>query len=87
MALKKLRKLTLVEDIFGFQCDCCKKEFTADSFENHIEISECYHGSARCGYGSVFGDGATITLTLCQHCFKEKLGAYIQVSKDQEQNA
>ena len=81
MGLKKVQKITLVEDVAGFQCDCCKKEFYADNIENYVEISECFHGTTTCGYGSIFGDGATISLTMCQHCFKEKLGAYIQVTE------
>lgn len=31
------------------------------------------------GYGSVFGDGDTLVLDMCQHCLKQKLGEFVRI--------
>lgn len=33
-----------------------------------------------CGYGSAFGDGAHVSLDLCQHCARDVLGAWLRIT-------
>lgn len=58
-------------------CDRCKR-----SYKNDMDIQEflCHYNTG--GYASVFGDGAVISLDLCQHCVKELLGDFIQFHDD-----
>jgi antitoxin CcdA len=64
-------------------CDVCGKEFFQPDYMEYnddlIEIQEMTNIELSCGYGSIFGDGNTITLDICQHCLKEKLGNYLQL--------
>jgi len=57
-------------------CDKCKKEFCSD---NWIECQEFHHISFRGGYGSVFGDGASVDCDLCQHCLMELIKSYCRI--------
>jgi len=57
-------------------CDVCRTRYSANYY---VETQEFIHIKAMCGYGSVFGDGNTIQLDICQHCLKEKLGEYIRI--------
>lgn len=59
------------------ECDRCKKQFTASDW---IEWQEMVSIHSVGGYGSVFGDGATIELDLCQACFKLLCGEYITLT-------
>jgi hypothetical protein len=59
------------------ECDKCHKVFDSHDF---IDWQEAICHRSTGGYGSVFGDGATISLDLCQECFKEICGAYIIVT-------
>lgn len=61
-------------------CDICKKEYDCD--KECCDAQEFVHINFRGGYGSVFGDGATIKLDLCQACFKGRLGDHIVVVAD-----
>ena len=58
-------------------CDCCKKEF-----DNDMDLQEflTYYNTG--GYSSVFGDGAVMSLELCQDCVKKLLGEFIQFHDD-----
>ena len=60
-------------------CDCCKKEF-----DNDMDLQEflCHYNTG--GYGSVFGDGAVMSLEICQDCVKKLLGEFIQFHNDDE---
>lgn len=58
------------------ECDVCHKVYLKD---DGLEWQEFIHIDTIGGYGSVFGDGDTIQLDMCQLCFKEKLGNYIRV--------
>lgn len=67
------------EKTVSITCDVCGKTYI-DHVENSdiLEIQEFIHIKNDCGYGSIFGDGDTVELDMCQHCFKEKLGQYIR---------
>jgi len=55
-------------------CDVCKKEF--DLKKDIMEVQEFQHIRFTGGFDSVFGDGATVRLDICQHCLKKTLGQY-----------
>jgi hypothetical protein len=65
----KERRLT------GCRCDICDKDLLSDDMEGQ----EAFSFNAIGGYTSVFGDGAEISIDLCQHCFKDKLGNYCTI--------
>jgi len=62
-------------------CDICKKEYLCDDV---MEIQEFHHIRFTGGYHSVFGDGSTVELDICQHCLKEKLGEYLPIEDEEE---
>ncbi len=53
----------------AFHCDKCKKEIMET-----MELQETYRIQFTGGYGSVFGDGASIECDLCQRCLKDMIG-------------
>jgi hypothetical protein len=58
-------------------CDVCKKEFTPG--KDDFEIQEFVFIRIDCGYESIFGDGNSAELDICQHCLKSTLGEYIKI--------
>jgi len=56
-------------------CDICGRDLLSDD----LEVLESFCFNAIGGYFSIFGDGAEISIDLCQSCFKDKLGKYINV--------
>lgn len=58
----------------GIECDCCHEVFT-----DELDLQEMLNWSGRGGFRSVFGDGASLSLDLCQHCLKKRLGDVIRV--------
>ena len=73
---KKVKKKVVEHEVVAHRCDCCKKEWTPADWINSQEMLR-WRGTG--GYGSVFGDGAQLSLDLCQDCAKKLLGDYIQV--------
>ena len=65
-----------VEYVDKIECDKCHKKFGEDDF---IECQEYFSFRTICGYGSVFGDGAFVSIDLCQDCFKELCGKYVVI--------
>ena len=65
------REMQTLESI---TCDVCKNTIPLDDF---VELQEMVFIEFIGGYGSVFGDGDQVTLDMCQHCFKEKLGEFV----------
>lgn len=68
---EKRTKEVLVQT--GFICDVCKDKLT-DMIEVQEKVSITFTG----GYGSIFGDGDTFSVDLCQNCCKDKLGKHIR---------
>lgn len=56
-------------------CSVCGRDLLKDEYEGQEAFCFCQTG----GYGSVFGDGCEISIDICQHCMKEKLGEFITV--------
>jgi len=72
---------TSVESI---TCDVCKKVY---NYENDsFEIQEFYHIRNTGGYGAVFGDGDTVELDICQHCFFDLFKDYVRIIPEGEEN-
>jgi len=63
------------------KCDVCCAKYH-DKLEDK-EFGEMILIKFKGGYGSVFGDGATVEIDICQKCFKEKLGEWIRVRVDE----
>ena len=68
-------------------CDKCKREVHPSAYgieTVHFEAEEFTHIKHQAGYGSVFEDGKTYTLDLCQYCLKELLGRYLRLENHQK---
>ena len=61
---------TNVKQAYKIICDRCKKEIKYDDW---IEYQEAYCISFTGGYGSVFGDGNIVKMSICQHCLKDMI--------------
>ena len=64
------RELTR-EQVVGFTCDRCGVEYHDD-----IAMQECFTWNTTGGYGSVWGDGRSWEVVLCQGCAFTLLRAY-----------
>lgn len=67
----------------GFICSVCKTKYHGDDF---FETQEALHWTNYCGYGSVFGDGNTVNLDMCQTCVSRILGVYLEVKESYDEN-
>lgn len=74
--IKSTRTIELVE---SYTCDGCKKVIPSDDW---MEVQEMLHWRMTGGFGSIFGDGASLSLDLCQECTKARLGDVIQRGED-----
>ena len=67
-----------IDFLVAYSCDCCGREAKiGDDFEASEFISINYVG----GFQSIFGDGSHISIDVCQHCLKEKLGTWLKITK------
>lgn len=76
MAKHVCQEIPTVQYVYTYTCDACKKEIP--------DTQETLHWSMIGGYSSIFGDGARMSLDLCQECIKDKLGAVIRFLDDEE---
>lgn len=74
MQIKDVRPESYTKQI---RCDRCGRLSEVDEVEFH-EFA-CIELLA--GYGSIFGDGNTVQIDLCQHCLKETLGPWLRVTE------
>ena len=65
-----------VEVVTGFECDVCHKRFHLDNI-SEFQVCEFIHIKKYFGYASIFGDGDSIELDICQGCFKKILEQFI----------
>ena len=77
----KTRKKMDYLELESVTCDICGKTYFNSDNIGEFEIQEFLYFNNICGYGSVFGDETKISLDICQHCLKEKLGEYIKEKK------
>lgn len=78
MPIRYKEELVSEQKIIGFQCNKCKTEFLCSNDQQWIDLQEFIHLKFRGGYGSVFGDGNTLELVLCQHCAQQVFGEYLE---------
>jgi hypothetical protein len=72
---KEMKEIESTESII---CDICGKEY---NIEDWLEIQEFHHINFVGGYGSVFGDGASIECDICQNCLKEMIGNFCRITE------
>lgn len=68
-----------VDVLDAILCDVCGSRIAS---EDHAEYPELIRVGGVGGYGSVIGDGVRWSLDICQHCFVERLGPFIQRDYD-----
>ncbi|MCK5019916.1 MAG: hypothetical protein KAS32_22870 [Candidatus Peribacteraceae bacterium] len=59
--------------IESITCSVCGK-----CISDTMEMQEMVHINRTGGFGSIIGDMVEINLNLCQHCFVDKLGEYLE---------
>ncbi|HTD06810.1 hypothetical protein [Undibacterium sp.] len=62
--------LALTETVSAITCDCCQTNFS----KNDLAWYEIQSIEFTAGYGSIFGDGKTISIDLCQDFLIRKMG-------------
>ncbi|MCT7294607.1 hypothetical protein N5J06_17585 [Ralstonia sp. CHL-2022] len=67
-----------ISEVVASTCNRCKRHLSRDEPGEWQEQLSFDHS---CGFDSVFGDGNTISLDLCQHCVLEVLGQWLQITK------
>lgn len=61
-----------VERVVGYKCNACQKVIDKGDYEFYEVLNLNWTG----GYGSIFGDGVTYNLCLCERCLKRLIGHY-----------
>ena len=74
MQIKDVRPESYTKQI---RCDRCGRLSELGEVEFHESV--CIDLLA--GYGSIFVDGNTVQIDLCQHCLKETLGPWLRVTE------
>ncbi|MFY0676704.1 MAG: hypothetical protein JXR18_05405 [Neptuniibacter sp.] len=71
----KITTKVIHEAVTGITCDRCKKSYRAETqtFDSFVSIQH------NCGYGSVWQDGETIEVDLCEPCFKTLTGDFCRI--------
>ena len=87
---KPITETVTREEAVSITCDVCKKTFTYGDYKSKpwpeaLEIQEFTHIRFAGGYNSVFGDMNKGELDICQHCLKQKLGEFIRINPEEEQ--
>ncbi|ENZ77882.1 MULTISPECIES: hypothetical protein [Ralstonia] len=67
-----------ISEVVASTCNRCQRHLSADEPGEWQERLSFDHS---CGFDSVFGDGNTISLDLCQHCVQEVLGEWLRITK------
>lgn len=65
-----------IQELAACTCDRCKRRLTPDDGEWQERLSFDH----ACGFDSVFGDGNTVSLDLCQRCVRELLGQWLRIT-------
>jgi hypothetical protein len=67
----------LVQEVAACKCDRCGRRMTPDDdpWEWYEKASLDWRG----GFGSCFGDGAQVSVDLCQQCVRDTLGPWLRV--------
>lgn len=70
-----------VQELVACTCDRCQRRLTSDELGEWQERLSFDHS---CGFESVFGDGTTVRLDLCQRCVREVLGQWLHIETPEE---
>jgi hypothetical protein len=73
MKIKALRPQSYVKQL---RCDRCHRLANEGGWE-FLEFAAIDYTA---GYGSILGDGNRVAIDLCQHCLKETLGPWLQIT-------
>jgi hypothetical protein len=65
-----------VQAVSACTCDRCGRRMLSDDYEWPEKLSVAWQG----GYASTVGDGADVSIDLCQRCVKDTLGAWLRVT-------
>lgn len=68
-----------IESLHELICDVCKRSALVHG--NDYEAAEFVSINYTGGYKSIFGDNTKICIDICQYCFKDKLGTWLQISQ------
>ena len=63
-------------------CSRCKTTFDFQDPDNDFETQEFLSYDDIAGFGSILGDGTHFRIDLCQHCFVELCGDFIEYPED-----
>lgn len=66
----------VVLEVAACICDRCKRRMTPDDLDWYERVSLNWRG----GFDSIFGDGAEISIDLCQQCVKDALHAWLRIT-------
>lgn len=79
-----MQKMTLhtTEKLQAIVCDRCGRESDIEDTFGAFEAVEFTSIQYVGGYYSIFGDGARISLDICQHCLKETLGEWLKIDTE-----
>lgn len=66
-----------IQELAVCTCDRCQRRLIADEPGDWQERLSFDHS---CGFDSVFGDGNTVSLDLCQHCVREVLCEWLRIT-------
>lgn len=66
-----------VSEVASCTCDRCSLRLTPGDMEWQEKLSLSFTG----GYTSIFGDGAQISIDLCQQCLKDVLGPWLRINR------
>lgn len=64
-----------VYELIACSCNRCGRRLSIDDSDWHERLSISWRG----GFESIFGDGAEISIDLCQECVEKTLGPWLQV--------
>lgn len=59
-------------------CDRCGTTAKVDEYPRPEFVSIAFEG----GYDSIFGDGSSVAIDLCQHRLRDTLGEWLRVNKE-----
>ncbi|WP_179104922.1 hypothetical protein [Burkholderia pseudomallei] len=65
----------IVQEVSACACDRCGRHMTPTDHEWYEKLSIAWRG----GFESIFGDGAHVSLDLCQHCVRDTLGQWLRI--------
>ncbi len=71
----KAFELVPTQTLSAITCDCCKASFVVGD-PGWYEIQSIEFVA---GYESIFGDGNTVSIDLCQECLKQTLGPWLHI--------